>query len=410
MPFRPPRASFVVALLLLLALAALGAAPVTVSSSLPRPPVLHARSAILVEARTGAVLFEKNADERIPPASLTKLMTLHLVLEEISAGRLDLQREIVPSKDAWATSMPAGSSLMFLGPGQRLSVDQLLKGLVVDSGNDAAIAVAEVVAGSVPAFVSEMNQEAEALGYADMRFFEPAGLSPANFVTARSFAGFCRFFIREHPETLKSLFSLKEFTYPLAENLTEGNVQTPVTQRNRNSLLGKYAGVDGLKTGHIDESGYSIAVTAQRGDMRLISVMLGVLDTPKVSGEVLRAYESEALLDYGYDNFTLLEPVFAAPQPVKVWKGRARSVLLAPAGGAPVVAVPKNDVQRVQAVVQQEKQVQAPVNAGKVLGHVVVTLGGAELARFPLVASTAVPTGSLVRRAVDSVILFLHLN
>ena len=153
-----------------------------------RPPVLNARSAILVEALTGAVLYELRADDRIPPASLTKLMTLHLALREIEEGRLDPAEVLVPAPDAWARNMPPRSSLMYLGPGQKLTVTQLLTGLVVDSGNDAAIEVAERVAGSVPAFVDMMNREAARLGYPDMHFEEPpesARRTPSRRATTR---------------------------------------------------------------------------------------------------------------------------------------------------------------------------------------------------------------------------------
>ena len=303
---------------------------VLLAGSFPAPPALTARSAILIEARTGAILFENHADDPIPPASLTKLMTLHIALQRIDDGLLDPSRVIMPPPDSWARNLPPHSSVMFLGPGQRLTINELLKGLVVDSGNDAAVALADVIAGSVPAFADVMNEEASRLGYHVMRFVEPSGLSSANLITAREYVDFCRRFVTLHPRALTDLFSLRELTYPLPENLSGDNNERPITQKNTNILLGHYEGVDGLKTGHIDESGYNFAATARRGNMRLISVILGVPDQVPGGGLRMRAVESEELLDYGFSNFTLVQPTYAPPSPVRVWKGSARVLAIAP--------------------------------------------------------------------------------
>ena len=372
----------------------------------PQPPTLLARSAMLIEARTGAILFEDHADAVVAPASLTKLMTLHIALQEIAAGRLDPAEQIVPP-DTWATSMPPRSSLMFLGPRQKVTIEQLLKGLVIDSGNDAAVALADRIAGSVPAFVALMNQEAGRLGYHDMHFVEPAGISSANTITAREYADFCRRFVTLHPEAMQSLLSLKEFTYPLEENRGEGNHEKPITQQNRNVLLGRYSGTDGLKTGYLDESGYNIAATVNRDGMRLISVILGVPRQGVVSGARLRVLESERLLDYGFNNFTTLPPSYLPPAPVRVWKGSSRSVLLRPEP-EPYVVVPRAQAGELSASIEQRREVIAPVRSGQELGTLVVTLGGRELSRFPLVAATEVGRGGLLRRALDSVALLFH--
>jgi D-alanyl-D-alanine carboxypeptidase (penicillin-binding protein 5/6) len=371
------------------------------------PPALNARSAILIEALTGAVLYESHADERIPPASLAKLMTLHIALREIEEGRLNPSEVLVPGPDAWARNMPPRSSVMFLGPSQKLTVSQLLKGLVVDSGNDAAVEVADRIAGSVPAFVDMMNRESARLGYRAMHFEEPAGISASNTITAREYADFARRFIFAHPDALKDLFSVREFTYPLAENLTGGNRVKSVTQSNRNVLLGKYEGADGLKTGYIDEAGYNIAVTAERAGMRLVSVILGVPDFGAVSGAALRAVESAALLDYGFATFTTVLTAYDEPAPAHVWKGSARSVGLK-ASPEPIVAVRKDQASSLRTEVVQTFDVEAPVRAGQVLGAVVVSLDGKELARFPLRAEADVDRGGFFRRALDSVVLFLR--
>ncbi len=327
-------------------------------------PVISARSAILIEQITGSVLYEYHADDPVPPASLTKLMTMHLALQEIEEGKLSPSEVLVPGPEAWARNMPPRSSLMYLGPGQKLTVDQLLKGLVVDSGNDAAVEVADRIAGSVPQFVSMMNREAVRLGFRSLHFVDPAGIQAANRITAREYAQFARVFISLHPEALKDFFSLREFTYPLADNLTGNNHEKPVTQSNRNVLLGSYEGVDGLKTGYIDESGYNIAVTADRGGMRLIAVILGVPDAGRVSGEIRRATESAALLDYGYAVFATVRPGFVHPVSPRVWKGRARTVGVQP-DPAPFVVVRKGQVSALRTSVIQATDVEAPVVPGK---------------------------------------------
>ncbi len=216
-------------------------------------------------------------------------------------------------------------------------------------------------------------------------------------------------FIAAHPVALRDFFSLRELTYPLPENLTNGNNEKPITQVSRNTLLGKYEGIDGLKTGYIDEAGYNIAATAERGGMRLIAVVLGVPDVGRESGAVLRTRESEALLDYGFVNFMVMRPAHDEPVPVRVWKGVQRSVLLGPASD-PLVVVPRSKEHGIRTRIEQEREVIAPVRAGQVLGHLVVRLDGAELTRFPLTAEADVPLGGFIRRAIDSVILLFRKN
>jgi D-alanyl-D-alanine carboxypeptidase (penicillin-binding protein 5/6) len=252
-----------------------------------------------------------------------------------------------------------------------------------------------------------MNREAVRLGYRALHFEDPAGISASNAVTAREYADFARRFVFLHPGALKDLFSVREFTYPLAENLTGGNREKPVTQANRNVLLGRYDGVDGLKTGYIDESGYNIAVTAERDGMRLVSVILGVPDVGRVSGADLRATESAALLDYGFGVFTLVRAAYDPPIPVNVWKGSVRAVAVK-ASPEPVVVVGREQVPSVRTVVRETMDVEAPVKAGQVLGVVAVSVDGREIARFPLRAAVDVNEGSFFRKAVDSVILFLR--
>ncbi|HYG57071.1 MAG TPA: D-alanyl-D-alanine carboxypeptidase family protein, partial [Symbiobacteriaceae bacterium] len=232
------------------------------------PPQLtvDVKSAILLDYATGKVLFEKDADAATQPASLTKLMTLHLAYKRIAQGDMKPEDKVTVGTDAWAAKMP-GSSLMFLAPGQNVTVGEIMRGIAIPSGNDAAVALANHVAGSVSAFVDQMNKEAQSLGFKTMHFTDPSGLNPSNMVTAREYAQFARLYIQLHPQALKELHSVVEFRYPLWENLSpeekigknQGTYQ-PILQYNRNHLLGQMEGVDGLKTGFIDESGYNIAL------------------------------------------------------------------------------------------------------------------------------------------------------
>ena len=373
----------------------------------PSPPSLSARSAILVEARTGVILFENNADDPIPPASLAKLMTLHIVLQRIEEGRLDPSQIVVPEPDAWARNMPPRSSVMLLGPNQRLTIDDLLKGLVVDSANDAAVELADVVAGSVPAFADMMNEETLRMGYRVMHFVDSSGLSSANVITAREYADFCRRFVTLHSQALTSLFLLRRFTYPRGENLSGNDYQKPVTHQNTDTLLGRYEGADGLKTGYIDESGYNFAATARRGEMRLISVILGIRDPDPAVGLRLRAVESEKLLDYGFTNFCLVVPTYVAPSQVRVWKGRARTLTIA-LFAKPYIVVPRGQTESVSTSLEQQREVIAPIAQGQVLGHLIVRLGVVELVRFPLQAVSSDGMGGPLQRTIDSVILLFH--
>jgi serine-type D-Ala-D-Ala carboxypeptidase (penicillin-binding protein 5/6) len=400
---RPAAAAFLSCTLLL------AAHPLAGAAALPLQPLpLHARSAVMLEESTGTVLFGLNPDLPIPPASLTKLMTLHLALREIEAGRIELDQWIVPGPDTWASAMPPHSSLMFLGPGQRLTVRRLLEGLVVVSGNDAAVAVAELVAGSVPLFVSEMNSEARRLGFSQMHFEDPAGLSPASRITAREYAEFCRVFIDMHPDALPDLFSLRQFTYPLPEDLGAGIRQAPIMQANRNTLLGRYPGMDGLKTGFIDESGYNMAATALREGMRLISVVLGVPDGPGgVSGERLREDDIAALLDFGFGAFVRVTLSYSLPRQVTVWKGQVRSILPVFAQ-PPVVVVRKDQAARVTATLDEAEDILAPIPAGRQVGTLSASLDGTVIARFPLRVQRGVSPAGLLGRAADTVVLFFR--
>lgn len=373
--------------------------------SLTPPSLPQAESAILIEAQTGKVLYALHADKKIPPASLTKLVTLELALKAIHDGKLNPTQSVVPVSWAWAQNMPPDSSLMFLGPGQHLTVNSLLTGLIVDSGNDAAYEVAHLVGGTVPAFAKMMNREVASLGFRQMHFVEPSGISSRNVTTARDYAYFCRQFIKSYPEALHEYFR-RSFTYPKRSNLNPGSRGTPIAQKSRDVLLWDYPGADGLKTGYIIESGYNIASTAVRNGMRLIAVVLGVHATKSRSGPALMAIDARHLLSFGFDNFTKLHPGYAAPRPVDVWDGTGGSVEIAPRN-RPTVVVENAEAARVKATLAQVREVLAPVRRGEELGAVTVTLNGHRIERVPLFARNGVAKAGFVKNTLDSVALFV---
>jgi len=369
---------------------------------------LYGRSAILLDERTGTVLYEKNADQNIPPASLTKVMTIDVVFSLEAAGKISFQDRFTPPPVSWAQNMPPHSSLMFLGPGQLVSVWELLRGLAVASGNDAALALALHCAGSVEGFASLMNGEAARLGLDQLYFEEPSGLSAKNTITARQFAQFLRYYVHRWPETLEDLHSVREITYPKKENYPNRMLGRSITQDNRNTLLWSYPGVDGIKTGFIEESDYNFAVTALQDGMRLVAVVLGIPGNGHLQGSARRAADGKALLDYGFQNFQTLHADVPQTEPVTVWKGSARSVQVQPPDGGksvPIV-IPRAWDGTLSAELVQARSVAAPVEPGQRMGTIIYRAGEKVVREVPLVASTPVSQGGLVRRVWDAVRVF----
>jgi len=377
-----------------------------------QPPQVLSRSGILLDAETGTVLFEKDADLPIPPASLTKLMTMHVVLAEVAAGRASLDDIVALPPAAWAINQSPGSSLMFLAPGQIVSLREILLGLSVASGNDAAVALALHVAGDVPDFTARMNAEARRLGLSRTRFAEPAGISEFNTTTARDFAFFARQYVLMHPDTLRDYHSVREFSYPQPHNLPPAFQDQPRTvfQYNRNLLLDSVAGVDGLKTGYIIESGYNIALTAQRDGTRLIAVLLGGPGSGSAQGGRFREQDGGSLLDWGFDHFRTLRPVVAHLDPVQVYKGR-RSELDLVLAEAPAFTLRTDRGGSLGWRIDLNEPFVAPIQKGAVLGQLVFydTIG--EVRRVALQASESVVPGGFFRRLFDSIrLLFRSLT
>ena len=272
------------------------------AQSLAPAPSLHARSAILLDFESGAVLLEQDADIAIPPASMTKLMTLHLAYEDIRAGKADGNDIVTIGGHDWLNSLPAAATRIYLAPGHQISVQELMQATAIPSANDAALVLAHHLGGTLDAFVERMNTEAAALGLANTRFFDPTGISSQNTTTARDFAAFSRAYVAAHPESLAELHSCQSIDYPRPRNVPGA---TPASVRgatfyNHNLLLAKYPGVDGLKTGYIRKSGYNLAFTAQRNGRRLIAVVMGISAKSLEAGQQKVYEDGKALLDYGF--------------------------------------------------------------------------------------------------------------
>ncbi len=372
-------------------------------------PLISARAAILMDAASGDILYEKNPDLPIPPASLTKLMTIHLAFREVEAGRLSLDDYIPILKEDCAPDLPYRSSLMFLEAGMRVRLRELLVGLAIPSGNDAALALARAISGSLEGFAMEMNAQAREMGLSSTVFVEPSGLSERNMTTARDFANFCRAYVREHPQALKELHSLSEIRFPLLEHMPPGygGRERPIEQKNRNSLIFDYPGCDGLKTGYIDESGYNIALTAERGTTRFIAVLLGGPGSSTVSGSVIRAENGKKLLDYGFDNFQTLRPQIVSLRPVRVWKGKRKNLELRPESEL-VFTARRDEAGKIVCDVIRDKEALAPISKGQEMGELVFSAEGRIVKRIKLVAVEDIPAANPLARLWDGIILFFR--
>ena len=369
------------------------------------PPELASRSAVVLDADTGTFVYYKNPDEEIPPASLTKLMTMHLALKEIAAGRASLDEIISPVRESWAVNQPPGSSLMYLANGQRVSLRQLLLGMAVFSGNDAAAAVALRFAPAVKDFVEMMNREAEALGLLKTHFVDPAGYWEDNMTTAREYAEFCRIYIEDHPESLAEYHSVRTFAYPEAENVPERYKESPGTRvhRNNNTLLGKVEGVDGLKTGYIPEAGYNIALTAERNGSRFIAVILGA--PSEWGGDRIRDADGRKLVEWVFENYKTIKPSLELPEPVRVWKGKKNYADLVWGEDLEFTAPAKRG-ENLSWRNEIEEPIIAPLPAHSRAGDLVLSDSMGELRRIPLLTATAVEKGGFFKRLFDSIRLF----
>lgn len=369
-------------LLTLVATCALGQ-PVPV----PSPPQVPAEAYVLMDHHSGRMLVAHNADEPMEPASITKLMTAYVVDVALRDGDIRIDDQVPISERAWRTE----GSRMFIEVGKRVAVKDLLRGLVVQSGNDAAVALAEHVAGSESAFAALMNHHAELLGLSRTHYVNATGLpDPELYTTARDIAELSQAIIRQFPGNYR-LYEEKEFTF------------NGIKQYNRNQLLWRDDSVDGLKTGHTSSAGYCLAASAKRDDQRLISVVLGA------PSEKDRTSASQALLNYGFRFFSTHKLYDANQQltEARVWKGAEKNLPLALE--APLyVTIQRGRYDDLNATMTVQPAIEAPVSEGTQLGMVKVTLDDEIVAEVPLVAANDVPEGGMISQVMDQGLMLIR--
>ncbi len=350
----------------------------------PAVPNIQAKAYLLIDQQSGYILASKKKDERIEPASLTKLMTAYVVFYEIQSGSISLDDQVKISEKAWRMK----GSRMFIEVNKHVSVEDLLKGMIIQSGNDASVALAEHVGGSENAFVTLMNKHAESMGLANTHFMNSTGWPNAeHYTTAHDLARIAMALIRDFPDYYP-WYKTKEYTY------------NNIKQYNRNRLLWLDDRVDGIKTGHTESAGYCLITSAKQDEMRLISVVLG---TPS---ENSRASASRALLNYGfrfYETF-VLHKAYAPLTSMHIWKGESETLALGLEQTLYITA-PRGSRKQIKANMNIDSMIVAPAAKGQTYGSVNVMLGKEQLAQLPLVALQDVPEGGLWRKLVDNIIL-----
>ncbi len=362
-------------------------------------PSVDAVSVAIVDFEKGDILYESNADAVIPPASLTKLMTLHVVYEAIARGEILKNTIIDIMPEETSPRIPYGSSLMYLQPGMRVPLIDLMRGMAVVSGNDAAFTLARILAGSNEKFSFLMNREAEKLGLSKTRFVEPSGLSEFNTTTAREMASFSRAYLALHPESIAELHSLYSMEFPREDVMPEGVSGPPhkILLRNRNDLIFSYDGCDGLKTGFIYESGYNLVATAKRGDTRIILVTLG-----GTQGSDERTRGAKKLLDWTFDNWQTVSPKLPEISSLRVWGSKARFALPVPRESTSFT-VRKSVSGNILVRAELESDLRAPIMAGTRVGQLVYSTGDLVLRRIDLIIPADLPKGNIFLRFADMI-------
>ena len=355
-------------------------------SSVPAPAIA-ARAWVAIDVTSDQVLAEDRADDRVEPASLTKVMTAYLVFNALKEKRLSLGQSVAVSHKAWRT----GGSRMFIEPRKPVTVEELIRGMITQSGNDATVALAEAVAGSEDAFVALMNQEAARLGLKNTHFTNSTGLpDPQHVTTVRDLALLAKRLIQDHPD-FYGYYKEREFTY------------NKITQPNRNRLLWVDPSVDGMKTGHTEAAGYCLIASAMRGDRRVLTVLVGA------ASENARTQESLKLLNWGFQNFDTVR-VYEANQAVvepKVWKGNASKAKLG-SRSAIWVTVPRGQAGNVKSTVERTDPLVAPLQAGQQVGTLKLTLNDKPVREVPLTVLEPVDVAGIFGRAFDAVRLWFN--
>jgi serine-type D-Ala-D-Ala carboxypeptidase (penicillin-binding protein 5/6) len=351
------------------------------------PPPITAPAYILKDFHSQQIIMEKNADERLEPASLTKLMTAYIVFKELQKGRFKLTDKAIISEKAWRMT----GSRMYLEVDSQVALELLLKGMIIQSGNDASVALAEFVAGSEETFVALMNEYAQRLGLSNTHYTNSTGLpNERHYSSVRDIVNLTETLIREFPEYYR-WYSMRQFTY------------NGITQKNRNKLLRRDPSVDGVKTGHTDAAGYCLVTSAQRGEMRLISIIMGAPTEKK------RIQESQQLLDYGFRFFETYRP-YQANQPLDIqplWHGTTNQLPLGLKHPL-YVTVPTGQYQQLIATLYVDKYITAPVMVGETYGTLKISIGEQVISERPVIALSSIDKGSVWKRLIDSFLLLFY--
>lgn len=385
-----------------------------------------AESAILIDVSNGNVIYEKNPDEVIPPASMTKLFSMYIVDQEVAAGNLKYEDYIKLPPECWACNMPPHSSLMFLGEDQKVTLEELLLGLSICSGNDAAYALAYAVCGSMEAFVARMNQVALDLGLVNTHFVESSGYSEENTTTAREMAAFARVYLMQHPDSLQRFHSVKSFTYPKERNMAPGDyvhsqdwskglprhITMSITQENTNPLLGLLEGCDGLKTGYIDESGYNLTLTAKRDNTRYLSVTMKGPGTNAKEGQQGRINDGLELMEYAFAAFKDKDiSEYNKPYFIRDYGTKQRAINLVPSFDFNIQTIPfisgtslEESLNKVKVEVSVPRYLFGQVEQGQEVGVIKVTLDGYTLDSIPLVADRSTKKANFISVMADRMI------
>ncbi|MEW8029085.1 MAG: D-alanyl-D-alanine carboxypeptidase family protein [Candidatus Thiodiazotropha sp.] len=353
----------------------------------PAPPEVAASGYLLADFHSGKILAEKGASNRLEPASLTKIMTAYAVFRELKQGNINLEDSVLISEKAWRTP----GSRMFIEVGKKVKVIDLVKGMIIQSGNDACVALAEHIAGSEATFAELMNNIARELGMTNTHFVNSTGLpDDEHYTTPADIAKVAAATIRDFPEYYH-WYSDKSFVF------------NDITQHNRNKLLWRDNSVDGIKTGHTEAAGYCLVASAQRENMRLVSVVMGT------KGEEARAQASQSLLNYGF-RFYETHQLYAAGEVInrtRIWKGDKERLPLGLSQDLNVT-IPRHQYQNLDARMEIEPKIMAPIKQGEVLGHVNITLNGEPVTEAPLVALKSIADGNIWQQIKDSALLWLE--
>jgi serine-type D-Ala-D-Ala carboxypeptidase (penicillin-binding protein 5/6) len=358
------------------------------AATLAAPPELAVKAYLLKDFNSGTIIAASKKDERIEPASLTKIMTAYLSFDAIEHGQLKLSQVLPLSEKAWKVE----GSKMFIDPKVPVTVDELLHGMIIQSGNDASITLAIGLAGSEEQFADRMNKQAAKLGMTGTHFMNATGLPDKNhYTTAQDLMTLASALIRDFPQEYKRLYSVKEYTY------------NKITQPNRNRLLWLDPNVDGMKTGHTDSAGYCLIASSKHDSTRLISVILGA------ANESMRAIESQKLLNYGFQFFesTLVYKQNQAINTLRVYKGQDKTIA-ATVGNDFYLTLPKGDYARVKASMTSQQPLIAPIKAGQTIGKITFSLDGKTINEQNLVAAKNVDEAGFFGRIADSIRLLIQ--